>query len=730
MRPLRALACAGAALASAALLLPVGPAGAAAPERARRSDTVVMTVESVTPSTPAAKQALEPLTVQLNLVNTTDKDLNGVRILGERGDTIGNQRALDRSLSAVAPPSSSGLPIRPTHPVTVDLPAGSRRTVTFATTTSISTDAGLCICHENLVYPLFFSAHVTAAGGVDQRLGVAATYVPAFDAAPAPVHVNWVWPLIDRPHRLLGDTVFSDDLLAGTVSSDGRLSRALDVVEQVADTVPLTLMIDPETLDELEVMKTGRYTVSAQGHNLPGAGQAAATDWLARLRAVLEAHPNVQVQLTPYADPDVQSLDDHGLSWETTMPADMSTRVSEALAGRSLDATVAWPAAGVLGAGTLKTLASTGVNTVILNSAAVTPAAAKDSVPAGLARLDAGQTDVAAALTSPAVEKYAARAVTLGGSGSAALPELVAELAVRAAQEPKTEHAAVITAPRYVDPSVAAAVRAITDTSRSTFSRPISLRSAVSGALLPTGRSRLATRAAATALSPATLATATHVGASLPGITAMLDQTDAGARALVASLPVAVQRTESSAWQAQPNAATGGDYTRLLSDKMDSITNGVHIVRPSSGAYTLGSSTSPIPITVNNQLAYPVTIRIQVTTVNGLPGFTAGDIGEQHVDSNQKRTLNVPTKTDRSGRIKVQAVLLTPTNLPLGDPVQLTVRSTALGVIGVVITIGAGIVLVFALLLRLGRRLYKRRAAVAVPDEPTPVPVDEPELAP
>jgi hypothetical protein len=684
-----------------------------------------MTVDKVTPSTPVPSQTLNPLTVELTLTNTSDQPLSGVRIVGERGEPISSQPALDASLADPTPaPSTPTVDIKPTSPVRVDLPADGSVNVTFATTTGIPTDAGLCLCAKAAVYPLYFSAHVDGAGGVDQRLGLAGTYLPSFYAKPAALHVNWVWPLIDRPHRLFGSTTFTDDDLAAEVAPDGRLDRALQVVEQVGSRFPLTLVIDPELLDELEVMATDKYVVQSAGATVPGTGQPVAAAWLARLRQALSSDPGVQVELTPYADPDVESLTQHGLRWSASMPADMAAHVADALPGRSLDTTVAWPAAGAISARTLQTLAGSGVSTVVLDAAAVTPHSPKGGVPAGLARLDAQGEDVAAALTTPAVESYAAKAVSQRPVATA-LPQLVAELAVRAAQEPDAEHALVITAPRYVDASVDAAAQAISDTSKSTFSEPISLRDAVSGNLMPTGRSRLAAVPASAATLPEeTIQAGTQLADSLPAVSSLLNQSrDPAAKTLVDSLPVAGQRTESSAWRDKTLTAIGDDFAKSLRAKVDAVTSGVHIVRPSSGAYTLASSSSPIPITVQNELPYPVTIQISVTTVvNGLPGFTTRDIGRQSVDANQKRTLNIPTRTERSGRIQVRAVLLTPNNARLGQPVSLTVRSTALGAIGVIITIAAGVVLALALLVRFARRFGRRR-----PTPPGGAPDDLPE---
>ena len=56
------------------------------------------------------------------------------------------------------------------------------------------------------------------------------------------VWVNWVWPLIDQPHRLSDRTVFTDDLLVNEVAGpDGPLYRALQVVQQVGGSIPISV---------------------------------------------------------------------------------------------------------------------------------------------------------------------------------------------------------------------------------------------------------------------------------------------------------------------------------------------------------------------------------------------------------------------------------------------------------------------------------------------------------
>ena len=515
-------------------------------------------VDSVSSLVPKPTVEPSPLTITLTVTNTTSAPLTNVRILAERGDPIGIQTSLDESIANPVPPIA-GLPISPDTPLApLDLQPGVPTPVQFITQTStIDHLPGICICSSpstgNLIYPLFFTAH-QIADGVDNLDGVTATYLPAFYAKPEPVRVSWVWPLLEPPHRFVNDTEFTDDMLAESVST-GRLSRALDVVEQVGPQVPITLLVDPELLDELVVMSTEEYTVLGQDGKTttPGVGQPAATEWLARLHDVLENDPKVSVELTPYADPDVETLTERRMSWSTAMPAAMAERVVPALAGRPLDATLAWPTTGAISRPTLHRLIADGVNTVLLNASAVHVNALDGALSPLLVRLEGNQTAFAA-LLSPDIEKYTASAISSGGDGAAALPNLIAELAVRATQQPDVTQSVTIAAPRYIDPDVANAVNTILQTSRSLLSAPLALSKAVRRSALISdqyGQLGKVPGSVSTDAPPTVLAaeSAMNPETGMKLVRSLLDtKNDQAAAALVAALPSAIRRI--SAWSA------------------------------------------------------------------------------------------------------------------------------------------------------------------------------------
>ena len=716
-RPRRWLRVAGVALAAVLVGTGLSPVEATAAPQSR--STVQITVESVTPNTPTPSTTKRPLAFVLILTNTGSTTLSNVRITAERAEPVTTQSGLGGP--GLSPPTDKigeGLPITQTgKAVTTTIPALGSTQVTFSTTTSIQTDAGICLCAEAAVYPILFGAHVTSRGK-DVLVGAGGTYLPVRYAAVHALQVGWVWPLLDRPHRLLSDTVFTDDALATEVAPGGRLDRALAVVEQVGEQVPLTLVVDPEIIDELAVMAAGSYRVQGTGTTtVPGTGTSAAADWLQRLHTVLTTDPDVTLAETPYADPDVQSLASHGRSWSSTMPTEMANRVRRALEGKTPTTSLAWPAATAIGSATLSSLVSHRADSVVLPSTGLSTSVAADKPAPGVVAVKSGRSSVPVLVTTPRLTDLVADAIGNGTDGVRAVPRLLAELTVRVTQSPDTTGQVLLTPPRYVDPDVAGAVQAIRATVSSSFTRSAAV-SALTGTP-PTATAKLVSPTpASSGLPHAVYQAIDALDNSGPTLRSLLtDPTpaddsvaaDATADTLLSELPAATQRLESSGWRQDAVApGIGRTYADQLATLVTQLGNGVHIVAPSSGSYTLASGNSALPVTVTNDLNYPVWVDVRLTAVNGLPGLTSKDIAGRRIDRHSKVILHIPTTVQRTGRIKVEAILTAPNGAQIGAPITLTVHSTALGKIGLIIMIVAGALLVLALARRWVRSATRR----------------------
>lgn len=697
-------------LATLGCLLP--PVLAVAPPAAAQQPgptTVAVSVLGVSPISPAPSTKPRDITVRLQLTNTGDTPLDHLTVDGARGNPIANQAALDATIAKPGPPDPTlAASFSAKQPITVSLAAGESTEVDYVSTSSTSPSGpGLCLC-ENRIYPLYFAVHATVDGG-DVVVGSAQTFVVSFPTKPKPVRVGWLWPMLEPPHRIAQDDVFTDDTLTDSVTN-GRLSRLLSVVEAVAPRVPLTLVVDPELIDELAVMASGHYSVDQGGKLVPGTGAAAAQQWLQRLRTVLDASPGLQLAFTPPSDPDVQSLVDAGLPWSARPTPAAQKRIAAALGDHTATTLLSWPAHEALTTAALDDLAKSGVQAAVLSPAAVAAAGSADGQPQPGAPLTlrGHPGEVAVPTTASGVAAAVPAVLPVGAAGTSALPQLVAQLAVQAVADPESSPYVAVVPPAGLDPDPAAAERAILDSTTTGWSTGVTLQGAVDAAAGTPIAGRLTRQSVPRALPQATLDTAQRVAGELPGLSTLFqnDATDA-----FRLLPQAIQRSESAAWSGNPGGSTA--LADAVNTQLDQLVTGVHVVQPADGTYTLGSADSPLPITVQNSLGVRVSVRVSVTTVGGIPGFHADDIGTQLIAAGAKIALHVPVHVERVGRIKVRVQLLTPANTPLGQPVQLSVRSTALGEVGKVITAAAGGVLALALLVRLLRWLYRRRRAPA-----------------
>lgn len=777
-RRARRLALAGLA---ALLLVAAGwlPAGFAAPVSAVPGpDSLQVTVVSVTPNSPTAGSRARKITISLQLTNVSARAFAHLTVIGVRGNPVDNQKALNAVLETVQTPDpGQAAEIRTKHPVTAALGPGDSTVLDYVSTTSTAPAAGLCLC-QNRIYPLYFAVHATLADGSDAVVGTAQTFVPSFGGSlPEPVQVSWVWPLLEQPHRTTSYDEFTDDELADSVAG-GRLDHLLQTLELIVakdPTVPLTLLVDPDLIDELAVMATGPYTVqAADATAVPGTGGPAAQSWLQALRDVLTADPNLQLAFTPYADPDVRSLTAHGLDWAQELTPSAQQRVTAAIGGYPVDTDVSWPSGGSLDEQTLTALVRSGVHTVIVNDATLPAGARRSPPPNALAPMPTAAGKAKLAVTSSPIEHYAQSVVSAGGPGLSMLPQLVAELAIRAEEQGSRSHYVVITAPRDVDPDPVAASQAVLATTRTDWSEPMSLSQAVEQ-VTPVRQGRLHPQRRLDGLPSATVDAAKYLATALPTMTSLVTDPrhptveggaspspsdtaspsetvspsgsgsasaspsggaspstatgSAGAGGppgtgavdvakLIVGSPIALQRAESSEWSGTPSGSAA--LATSLRHRVAGILAGVHLIRPTQGTYTLGSEDSPLPITIDNTLDVKVWVQLRVSAVGGLPGFHPGDLGVLQIAPQTKQPVHVPVHVDRVGRIRVQVELATRAHQHLGTSLQLSVRSTALGQIGKIITFVAGAVLAAALLLRLLRQWYRhrRRAARRAADPP------------
>jgi hypothetical protein len=623
------------------------------------------------------------------------------------------------------------------------------------------------------VYPLLVNVNGTPDYGEPARLDDARFLLPVAglptaaalpDAPPTggmdgvvapdtsrPVQITMMWPLADRPRLVPGvpggstPVRLMDDDLAASLTPGGRLDTLVAAVEFATSPAvdpngdvsrALCLAVDPDLLVTVNAMTAG-YVVSdspdglgAAGH--PGTGQAAASGWLDRLRALAG---RMCVAATPYAQADLDALQRVG-------DARLSSSATKG-AGDLVDQILGVPStrgATLVGDGPL-------TDHVVDLLGAQGPTVA-------IAAADCTAQDAA--------------------TGASATADLTPRWASATADlTPRWASAQVVTEP--FDPTVGAALAGLgTDPAAPSYldsslnvpvhhDSPVARRQDAQGSLLWRGlhpetepRSQILMPPLTWDLQPedaqavlTTLATTIHSGLAVPrplpaviadaarvagqpnpppatdtagqgrfddavvnqiagqvgrlwGLTAAMttnQQTGLTGIAYTAPLREDMLRALSQSLSPQVRNDVAQQHLTVVGSTIDDLFGGVTIVNPGD-SYTLATEHSPLPLALRNDLAVPIRVRLQV---DAPPGMSVTDIGEQELPPGFL-PLRVPIEVHFTQRVAVDVSLRTPDGLPLGEPVRLSVHSNAYGKVLFFITLVAAAVLVVLT----GRRLWHR----------------------
>ena len=632
------------------------------------------------------------------------------------------------------------------------------------------------------VYPLLVNANGTPDYGEPARLDDARFLLPVVGVPPdpldssggamsgagagvapdisKPVPITMLWPLADRPRLapgVPGGTIpvrLMDDELATALAGGGRLDVLLaaaefatsrDVDPDGAVNRSMCLAVDPDLLVTVNAM-TGGYVV-ADGvpgapeqpgtPTHPGTGQAAAVDWLNRLRTL--AH-RVCVAPLPYAQADldaVQRVGDAGLSAIATSSA--ADIVDQILGVTTVRGATLIPD-GSLTRRTVDLL-NANANTVVIAAA---DSRAEDSANAAPAPVTTTPRRLSAQVVVAPFDPAVGAAFAATGSDPVAPPYLNAALAVRLQHDSdiaRRQDALGSMLWRTLQPSVAPRAEILLPPTN------WKLRSEDAGAILTTLataiRSGLAVPRPLPALIADVSATPPVTGTQqLPGVDAgergrfdnrvaatIADQvgrlweltaaltTDprTGLNGVSYTAPLREDMLRAVSQADRPDTRNGLAQQRLeiVGTAIDDLFGAVTIVNPTE-SYTLATEHSPLPLALHNGLAVPIRVRLHVEAP---PGMQVTDLGELEMPPGYL-PLRVPIEVNFTQRVAIDVTLRTPAGVPLGEPVRLSVHSNAYGKVLFLITLSAAAVLVALA----GRRLWHRFRG-----QPDPADLDRPD---
>ncbi|GAB2910042.1 hypothetical protein GCM10027047_05300 [Rhodococcus aerolatus] len=702
---------------------------------------VVLRITSQTPA--AVTASATTVRVSGELVNVGDREVRDLEVRLQRAPAVTTESGLREALRS--PPESFDAVTRFVPAATVLAP-GQRSAFTVTAQLAGTGDDGLATPGPG-TYPLLVNVNGQPDFGNRAKLDEAAFLLPVLSLpadpatgsgsgsgtstgtaapAPRPVGTTVLWPLADTP-RLLpavgGVPTLADDDLATSFGRGGRLDTLLSAVETrtapAADPTgsldrALCLAVDPDLLVTAQAMVSGYQVSDGAGGVRAGTGGPAAASWLDRLRGVARDHC---VQAVPWAQTDLDALTRAGLADLRGTATTGAEQTVAAVLGTPVTTGTTWPSGSTLAPATATALAAGGQPTALLSADAVSTADGA-GLPVTTSTVGLG-SGLSAVVVDPPVATALAATGSSGGDGSGVpdaqrvlrLQDAVGALSFAPLATARGADAADVPTTVVVAPPQRWAVSgdepgAVLDALLRLYSAGLATAAPLADLVTAARAAPPTTGAAVAAAAPgsgtsdvpaAAVTRAAAVAATVDGFTAAATtdpQLGVTPDALVAPLRYGLLRATS----------TGGAPPALsvdaVADAETAMSDQVSLVAP-SGSYTLASRTSPLLLTIRNQLPVAVAVKVRLS---GPPGLDTGPVDTSLVPARSNLPLQVPTTVVRVGQFAVDASLVTTSGETLGTPTRLQVRSTAYGPATAAVVAAAAAVL----LLLVARRLLHR----------------------
>ncbi|MQA60501.1 MAG: hypothetical protein GEU86_03205 [Actinophytocola sp.] len=683
-------------------------APAAAHQPGTQSSKLRLEVESMQPR--VVTEDASELAVDVKLTNTSQQAITDIRARLQLGQAQHTADEFRQALTATAPMDYQLTRFRR---LTERLEPG--QSFRFSVRADLRNgDDGFRLTDPG-VYPMLINVNGSPEFGAVARLAAMHLALPVLSAPGSDegsgggdrTPVSILWPIASQPRVVSapfdGTLVLADDGLAEEMRPGGRLDALVAAAESARGNSALLssmcFAIDPELVSTAVGMARG-YRVASGGKTVAGSGKADAQAWLKALRTLVA---DQCVLPLPFARADLSAL-----SSVSPSLAKYALSHDDALSD-ALDVTVErdtlWPQ-NKLSAGALDAISGAD-KSVLIGSVPGRPGGAPVTVTSNehSHRVVPYDPLVALGLSPASASPEVAHNSTLAADDRAVLAQNgVAALVFRARFEQTNVPGPLLVAPPrgwsapvaelkwmlaqigdLADADIVSPLpaRQLLRTPAEAETRPASdgpitpsLSRKLTSTISATNRTlgdlnKAMTEAATQQVTPADVLTPLRNGLLRAASTALPGDQDAGASA-------------------------AADVERQLSRLVGDVT-----IRRPGRTISLASGSSPIPVSIQNDLPVDVTVHV---TLSNTTGLRPGAVGDQKIAANSSLNLRVPAEALRAGRFTVDVSLSTPGGTVLGTPTRFRLASTEYGVITVIVTATAG----GALLLLSGRRIYRR----------------------
>lgn len=535
------------------------------------------------------------------------------------------------------------------------------------------------------VYPL----EVDVRGPDDQPLAGFVTHEVVADVTAdgslsvgRPLSVAWVWPLQAEPAFL--PSGLPDPTVLAELETGGRLGRQVATLAATPG-LPVTVAPSPETLDAWQSLAVRNPSVASG------------------VTALRAAASHSQVLAGPFVPLDRPSILSSGLAG--VLPDEQSRGVLslEAFFGSQIDPSVALP--GALDSASLQLLENANVRRLVVQDSQLTPVTEKYT-PAHPYVVQAVAGDEATHATVAAADGGLESFLTGDDPPALRAAHLLAGLALVAGEQPSIARGVTLVNPERWDPDPAFVAAMTTGLQGNPLLAPRTVTELIDEVPVatedgdaPVLRQLAPYRAPA---APLTLAQYQKAQDDLAAVRNLVGPTDprtrAGERALAASV--------TSMWQ---NPVGRRKARALVGGIGSSVTTYLDQIEiPDQSTITLTSSTADIPITMKNNGTADITVHVALQSDRLL--FPEGAERDVLLPKGKSTTVRIPVETRSAGTSRA-LMTVTAAGLQVGQPVQISVRSSFVSGVGLFLTIGAVVFLAVWWGWDIHRRRKRGRAA-------------------
>ncbi|WP_251094136.1 DUF6049 family protein [Streptomyces sp. Caat 7-52] len=701
---------AGALLAGTPLLAGLLQLPAAGPAQAASSDSVSVSLDSLSPSAPSDG---DTLTVSGTVTNNGKQSVTHAHVGLRVGSPLTTRSAIDSvAQHSEDLQSSSGSEVDEKYEEDFDKLAPG-----VAEHFSISVPVDKLDLGDDGVYELGVAlSGQTSAQPWDQPLGIRRTFLPWQPSdADTKTRTTFLWPLLSTVHMTaktgagdLQTPEFLDDDLAGELAPGGRLAQMVELGKDL----DVTWVIDPDLLASVDAMAVGNYRLQgAGGTSTPGSRehQAVAKQWLASLQ---KAVAGKEVVALPFADPDLASLAHKGTSVTGSLShlkdaTDVATTTVKTVLHVTPSTDFAWPVNGAVDPSIMKVATSAGADRVIARSDSLRETAGLPYTPSAARPVGGGTTAVVAdARLSTAFQGD----LTKAGSATLAVQQFLAQSLQLNTQTDK-QRSIVVAPQRMPTASQAQAMAAaLTALQGGTWSQPQDLTATAKDKPDPGATTRIPS----TSAYPSSLRRQELPRTVFEQIARTQDKLDSFRVVLTDQSRVvtpfgrAINREMSTSWRGRGGEADS--YRGAVEAWLDELADQVKLIDKSETKLSGRSAT--IPVTVQNNLVQPVghlVLRLESTMPTRLEiGGKAYSEQQVEISGGHSQSVKFTTSANANGRVSVIAQLYTEDGRKYGAPVSFDVKVTEVTPT-VMLVIGGGVLL----LVLAGFRMYTQRKRAA-----------------